>query len=113
MFNVTGQNLDDVQCKSVYKKRLAKVTELIGKTLWMLRLKVNKEGTGLILYNEATESIIYKDEFPMYPLEFSKDKLFVTGLPAHMYLIIDWSTVKCILDPNTANIHKTFAFPMP
>ena len=58
MFNVTGQKLEGVQCKSVYKKRLAKVTESIGWTWWMLRLKVNKEGTGLIIYNVATESII-------------------------------------------------------
>ena len=58
MFNVTGENLEGVQYKSVYKKRLAKVTEFIGWTFWMLRLKVNKESTGLILYNAATESII-------------------------------------------------------
>ena len=113
MFNVTGQNLEGVQCKSVYKKRLAKVTEPIGMTFWMLRLKVNKEGTGLIIYNEATESIIYEHEFPSYPLEFALNKLFVTGSPSHMYLIIDWSSVKCILDSNTANVKKTFAFPMP
>ena len=30
-----------------------------------------------------------------------------------MYLIKEWSTVKCILDSNTANTDKTFAFPMP
>ena len=111
MFNVTGQNLDDVQCKSVYNKRLAKVTQDMGKT-WMLRLKVNKEGTGLIIYNAATESIIYQDELPNYPLEFALNKLLVTSVPSLMYLIIDWSTVKCIRDSNIANV-KTFAFPMP
>ena len=79
----------------------------------MLRLKLNKEGTSLIIYNEANESIIYKDEFPFYPLEFAKNRLLVTGTPSHMYLIIDWSSVKCILDSNTANVKKDFAFPMP
>ena len=82
-------------------------------TFWMLRLKVNKEGTGLIIYNTATESIIYQDELPNYPLEFAKNKLLVTGFPSHMYLIVDWSIVKCILDSNIANVKKTFAFPMP
>ena len=80
----------------------------------MLRLKVNKEGTGLIIYNAANESIVYQDEFPAYPFEFALNKLFVTANPhSHMYLIIDWSSVKCILDSNTANIKKTFAFPLP
>ena len=113
MFDVTGENLDVVQCKSVYNKRLAKTTQFIGNTYWMLRLKVNKEGTGLIIYNAATESIIYEHEFPSYPLEFALNKLFVTGSPhSHMYLIIEWSIVKCILDSNNAN-SKTFAFTMP
>ena len=70
VFNVTGQNLDDIQCKSVNNKRLAKVTEHIGWTFWMLRLMVNKKGTGLIIYNVATESIIVEDELPVYPYEF-------------------------------------------
>ena len=80
----------------------------------MLRLKVNKEGTGLIIYNAATESIIFQDEFSEYLLEYAKNKLLGSSGPgSHMYLIIDWSTVKCILDSNTSNTHKTFAFPMP
>ena len=78
----------------------------------MLRLKVNKEGTGLIIYNAATESIIYEHEFPNYPHEFAVNKLLVTGYPSHMYLIIDWSTVRYIQDLNTADV-KSFAFPMP
>ena len=79
----------------------------------MLRLKVNKEGTGLIIYNAANESIIYEHECPSYPFEFALNKLFVTGHPcSFMYLIIEWSSVKCILDSNIADT-KTFAFPMP
>ena len=110
MFNITGHSLDTLQFKSVYKKRLAKVTRFIGHTIVMLRLKVNKEGTGLIIYNAADESIIYEDEMPEYPCEFSLNRLLVTS--DHLYLIIDWSTVKCIFDSNTANL-KLFAFPMP
>ena len=113
MFNVTGENLDAVQYKSVYNKRLAKITQFIGETRWMLRLMVNKEGTDLIIFNAATESIIYEHEFPSYPFEFALNKLFVTGSPySHMYLIVEWSSVKCILDSNIAD-PKTFAFPMP
>ena len=59
MFDITGENLDDLQCKSVYNKRLAKYIEAIGMKWWMLRLKINKEGTGLTIYNEATESMIF------------------------------------------------------
>ena len=83
-------------------------------TFWMLRLKVNKEGTGLIIYNAATESIIFQDEFSEYLLEYAKNKLLGSSGPdSHMYLIIDWSIVKCIIDSNIANVKKTFAFPMP
>ena len=45
----------------------------------MLRLKVNEEGTGLIIYNKATESMIYRDELPDSPFEYSENKLIVTG----------------------------------
>ena len=30
-----------------------------------------------------------------------------------MYLIFDWSTVKCIIDPNIANIGEVQAFTIP
>ena len=45
----------------------------------MLRMKMNQRGTSLIPYNETTESILFKDEAPNYPLEFAKNKLFATG----------------------------------
>ena len=50
---------------------------------------------------------------PLYPLEFAKNKLLVTGHPSQMYVIIDWSTVKFISEPNSANIYKNYAFFMP
>ena len=41
------------------------------------------------------------------------NKLIVTGAPySHMYLVEDWSSVKCILDSNTVD-PKSFAFTMP
>ena len=49
----------------------------------------------------------------MFLLEFADDKLYVGGYPAHMYLVFYWETVKFIADPNTANIFKTYAFPVP
>ena len=75
---------------------------------------VNNEGTGLIIYNEVTESIVFQDEFTEYSFEFAKNKILSAGSPySHLYLIIDWSSVKCIHDPNTANMYKTFAFTIP
>ena len=79
----------------------------------MLRVMVNNEGTGLIIYNQATESMFFEDEVPVFPLEYIKNKLLVTGFPSHVYLIFDWSTVKCIEDPNMANVYKTYAFTIP
>ena len=75
---------------------------------------VTQDGTGIIIYNEATESIIFKDEFTEYTFEFATNKVLSAGSPfSHLYLIIDWSSVKCIHDPNTANIYKTFVFTLP
>ena len=48
----------------------------------MLRMKINRKGTSLITYNETTESTLFEDEVPNYPLEFSKNRLFVTGFPS-------------------------------
>ena len=50
---------------------------------------------------------------PLYPLEFAKNKLLVTGSPSQMYLVIDWIVTKCIHDPNTANTQKSYAFLLP
>ena len=74
-------NSEQVPCKSVYDWRLANVTSYIGKKYWILRVKLNKEGTSLIPYNETTESTLLKDEMAQYPLEFAKNKLLVTGYP--------------------------------
>lgn len=79
----------------------------------MLRVKLNQEGTGLIPYNETTESTLFKDEIPWYPLEFAKNKLLVTGAPSHMYLVDDWCVIKCIFDSVSANTQKTFSFTLP
>jgi hypothetical protein len=74
--------------KSIYYSRLAKVTEFIGKTFWMLRFMVNKKGTGLITYNESFESMIWQDELPSYTLEYKKNKILVSGHPySQMYLV--------------------------
>ena len=79
----------------------------------MLRMKGNKECTSLIPYNVTSESTFFKDEMPLYPLEFAKNKLLVTSYPLHMYLVVDWCVVKFIPDPKTANINKSYAFTMP
>ena len=76
-------------------------------------MMLNKDGSSLITYNETSESITFIDEQPMYPLEFAKNKLLVTGHPSQMYVIIDWSTVKFISESNSANIYKNYSFFMP
>ena len=68
-------------------------------------MKLNKEGTGLIPYNETTESALFKGDDIQYPLEFAKNKLFVTS-DSHMYLVVDWCVAKCIFDP-IENTYKT------
>ena len=110
--SVHREDDDKIPCKSVYDQRLANVTSYIGRKFWMLRVKLNKYITGLKPYNEKTESTLFKDEGPDYPLEFAKNKLLVT-CNSHMYLVHDWFVVKCILDPISANTYKTSTFPLP
>ena len=57
--------------------------------------------------------MIFKNELPMYLIEYELNKLFVTSEPTHMYLVIDWETIILIEDPNPANSSKTCAFPLP
>ena len=107
-------NSEQVPCKSIYGLQLANVTSYIGGKFWILRVKLNQEGTCLITYNETTESILFKDEAPDYLFEFAKNKLLVSGMAAsHIYLVVDWRVVKCIFDPITANTYKTYAFLLP
>lgn len=79
----------------------------------MLRVKLDQERTGLIPYNETTESTLFKDNAIAYPLEFAKNKLLVTTISSNMYLLDNWYVVKCIFDPISANNYKTYAFPLP
>lgn len=53
---------EQVPCKSVYDKRFANVNSCIAKKLWMLRVRLNQEESGLIPYNETEESILFKDQ---------------------------------------------------
>ena len=55
--------------------------------------------------------MLYKDQCPVYALEYAKNKMLVTG--SKLYLVIDWSSVKRILNPNTAITHMNYAFTMP
>ena len=106
-------NDETVRCKSVYDRRLAKTDYGEGGKFWIVRLRLDKYSSKPITYNETTESILFKDEMPLYPLEFAKNKLLVTGTPSHMYLVDDWFVLKCIHDPITENTYKNFAFPLP
>ena len=49
----------------------------------------------------------------MYLVEYAPHKLFVTGLPTHMYLVFNWETVVLITDPNPENTFKCHALPVP
>ena len=74
---------------------------------------MSEDNSSLILHNETIESTFFKDEFPLYPLEFAKNKLLVTCHPSHILIIVDWIVTKCILDPNTTNISKSYVFLLP
>ena len=68
----------------------------------------------MTVYNLETESLVFHNEIPSYPLEYAENELFITGSPyEHMYLVKDWSTVKVITDPDTSNYKKMWAFLMP
>ena len=45
---------------------------------------------GFQAHNLESESIIFKDELPMYVLEYAKDQLYIAGANTHMYLVKDW-----------------------
>ena len=49
----------------------------------------------------------------MYLVEYDQNKLFVSGFSSHMYLVLNWGTVILITDPNSENIFKCHAFPVP
>ena len=74
---------------------------------------MNGDGNSLEIFNEATESILMKNEYILFMIEYAQNKLFVTIDPTCMLLIDDWENVKCIQDSNCANITKTFAFLVP
>ena len=105
--------MNDVPHKSVYDKRLSKTTGSVGALYWIMRLMVNEEGTDVITYNELNESMLYKDEFPNFPLEYSPNKLLVTGSDTHMYLVDDWSNVRLIPGTDPLDINKFHAFTIP
>ena len=71
---------------------------------------MNGDGNSLEIFNEATESILIKNEEILFMIEYAQNKLFVTVDPTCMLLIDDWVNVKCIQDPNSTNTLKTFAF---
>ena len=90
-FQILAKSLDDIPHKSVYNNTNPYLNKsVVDATYWILRVKVNEEGTGLSLYNEADESIIIEKEVAIYTCEFSKNQLLMTTMDIHMYLINDW-----------------------
>ena len=112
-FKIDPNKISQVPRKSVYKKCLANDPTFIGDSYWVVRLTLDEKGLCLKLHKVDQESILFLHEVPMFLLEYSDDKLFVGGYPAHMYLVFDWETVKFIAEPNLANTFKTYAFPIP
>ena len=76
-------------------------------------MMVKQDNTGLVSYNETDESILFIGQKPVYPLEFASNKLLLTVHPSQMYVVNGWSSIKCIPDPNTANIYNGYAFMLP
>ena len=57
--------------------------------------------------------MLIKDEYIGFMIEYADNKMFATGYPACMFLIDDWTTIRCIQDPNSSNVQKLFAFQIP
>ena len=57
--------------------------------------------------------MIFKNEKPIYLVEYAINKLFITGYPSHMFIVINWQTVRIVTDPNQSNTSKTYSFLLP
>lgn len=107
MFEIYPEDIYKIPTKSVYDKCLAKYDTVKGISFIVLRMKLREDGLGMEVFNQDKQSIIFKDELPMHLLEYAKNKLFIAGLPTHMYLVDDWQNVRVIFDRNLANTFKT------
>ena len=74
---------------------------------------MDENGLCLNPYKTDDESILFMHELPGFLLEYGLNKLFVCCFNTHMFVVLDWETVKFIPDPNSANTFKTLAFPVP
>ena len=84
-----------------------------GDCYWVLRLAIDESGLCLRPHKVDEESMIFLHEVPMTLIEYAHNKLFVCCLQKHMYVALNWDAVKLIIDPNTANTFKTYAFLVP
>lgn len=57
---------------------------------------MKEDGEGFEVFNTTTESILIKNDYIVYMLEYAKDKLFATVNPTCMLLIDDWTNIRCI-----------------
>ena len=57
---------------------------------------MTENGEGFEVFDTTTESILIKNDHIEYILEYDQDKLFATGYPTCMYLIDDWTNIRCI-----------------
>ena len=109
IFTMSYNDHDKIECKSVYNQRRM-VTTHDGEAYYIMRMQASEDPMdGLDPLNQATESMIFKDELPMAPIEYAPNKLFITGTPTHMYLVDDWraESVTAIVDNHPANTFKT------
>ena len=57
---------------------------------------MKENGEGFEVFNTTTESILVKNDLIEYILEYAEDKLFATGFPTCMFLIDDWTNIRCV-----------------
>ena len=71
--------------------------------MWIGRFKLNEKRDSIQVENQDTESMIIQDEYIKSIVEYAPNKLFLTGKPTCMFLIDNWSNIRCIHDPNSSN----------
>jgi hypothetical protein len=87
------EEMDKVPKKSTYDLCLANDPNFKDRFFMVTRLELNENEKCLKPYKQETEAMVFKQELPMYLLEYKKNKLLVIGDPTHMYLVDDWEII--------------------
>ena len=83
-FVIASEDLDTVPYRSINDLELPIEECNLGKNSWNIRFKMKEDGKSFEVSNTTTESILIKNYWVVYMLEYEKDKLFLTGYPTYV-----------------------------